>query len=178
MSNLTADQVAGLFAQRLPETGGWISAKQIEWLLRTFAAENRIPRGRTASGVLADGREWVATQSGNANRAGTLQLVSVAARDADRAAEAERLRYEAACLAVNNEVSALLLAGKVDEVRARLERFAADEAARKAPAAPAYRVYEDGSDDYCGEDDLTARAIENSNDYWASMQTALDEGER
>jgi hypothetical protein len=133
----------------------------------------------------------VATQSGNANRAGTLQLVSAAALAADRAAEAERLAYEAACLKVNTEVSALLLAGKVDEARARLEDFAAEQNARAAVAsAPAvsgtyadgsgrtYNVYEDGSDDYCGEDDLTARAIENSNDYWASQQTALDEGER
>jgi hypothetical protein len=37
-------------------------------------------------------------------------------------------------------------------------------------------VFEDGSDDYTGEDDLTGRAIENENDAWASGQTALDEG--
>lgn len=125
---LTADQIAALFAERLPETGGWISAKQIDWLLSQFARENRIPRPRTATGALADGREWVATKSGNANGAGTLQIVTVAARAADLAAR----RYEDACRRVNEEVSALFFAGRMDEAKALLERFAE---AHPAPSA-------------------------------------------
>lgn len=35
-------------------------------------------------------------------------------------------------------------------------------------------VYEDGSDDYTGEDDLTEQAIENANDAWASRVFAGD----
>jgi hypothetical protein len=126
MSQLTADQIAGLFAQRLPATGGWISAKQIDWLLSQFARENRIPRPRTANGSLADGREWVATKSGNANGAGSLQIVSVEARGADLAAA----RYEEACRKVNEEASALLLAGRVDAARAVLEAFAFSDAGK------------------------------------------------
>jgi hypothetical protein len=39
----------------------------------------------------------------------------------------------------------------------------------------AWHVYADGSDDYCGEDDLTERAIENANDAWASLQADPNE---
>jgi hypothetical protein len=120
---LSADQIAALFAQRLPETGGWISAKQIDWLLSEFAREHRIPRQRTATGALADGREWVATKSGNANGAGTLHLVSV-----ERRAEAvATVASEEACRRVNEEASALLLAGKLDEAKALLTRFGAEQ---------------------------------------------------
>jgi hypothetical protein len=123
---LTADQVAGLFAQRLPETGGWISSKQIDWLLATFARENRIPRSNTATGALTDGREWTAHKSGNRNGAGTLHFVSAAARKADlEAAQAKRV-YEDACRIVNEQVIALMDAGRTDEIRPLLERFAAE----------------------------------------------------
>jgi hypothetical protein len=128
MSNaLTSDQIAGLFAQRLPAAGGWISAKQIDWLLSQFARENRIPRPRVANGELADGREWTATKSGNANGAGTLHLVSVAAREAARAEARAKDAYEARCKALNDKITPLVLAGKSDEVRALLEAFAAEE---------------------------------------------------
>lgn len=42
------------------------------------------------------------------------------------------------------------------------------------PARRGITVYEDGSDDYTGEDDLTERAIENRNDEYAQRQTAID----
>lgn len=36
------------------------------------------------------------------------------------------------------------------------------------------QVFDDGSDDYCGEDDLTERMIELRNSEYAEMQTAID----
>lgn len=41
-------------------------------------------------------------------------------------------------------------------------------APRERPRS-AITVYADGSDDYCGEDDLTERAIEDANDAWAGI---------
>ena len=120
---MTTDQIAVLFSQRLPADGGWISSKQIDWLLGTFAREHRIPRPRSASGRLEDGREWTAHKSGNVNGAGTLHFTSVAAQQAAIATVA----YEERCRRVNEEATSLLLAGRVEEAKALLTRFAAGQ---------------------------------------------------
>lgn len=57
--------------------------------------------------------------------------------------------------------------------RMRIENEA-DMAADAYHACRAVTVDEDGRDDYCGEDDLTERAIELRNDEYASRQTAID----
>jgi len=120
----TADQIAALFAQRLPPSGGWISAKQVEWLLRQHAQENRKPRSRSASGTFRDGTEWVAIQSGNANRAGVLKLTR-AMSAAEHAAALADAAYAERCRVFNDECLVLMQSGKHDEVRARVREFLA-----------------------------------------------------
>lgn len=83
---LTADQIAALFAERLPFHGGYISNKQGRWLMSTASREAGVPRSRSMGGYLADGREWVCSFSGNANGAFSLRLISV--EDQERARRA------------------------------------------------------------------------------------------
>jgi hypothetical protein len=61
MARLTSDQIAALFAERLPDTGGGLTVKQANWPFS--AAEQEIrrsgyhgPIGREVNGRLADVR--------------------------------------------------------------------------------------------------------------------------
>ena len=73
----TADEIAALFAERLPDTGGGLTVKQVNWLFSVAEQEIRRggyhgPIGRSVNGRLADGRFW--TLNRMPNGAGYLKL--------------------------------------------------------------------------------------------------------
>lgn len=76
-NEMSAAQVAGLFAQRLPAEGGYVSNKQGRWLQSVACAEQGRVAGGTVTGTLEDGREWRLRHSGNRNGAFSLRFVAV-----------------------------------------------------------------------------------------------------
>ena len=124
----TADQIAGLFAARLPAEGGYITNKQGCWLQSVACREQGRPAGGTVTGTLADGREWNLRHSGNRNGAFTLRLVSVQEQAAGQRAVAKQARQR-------EIVEAMRVAFEAGD-EAEVARLAQEMGALDNPVAP------------------------------------------
>jgi len=112
MSNLTAAQIAGLFAQKLPAEGGYISNKQGAWLQAVACREQGRPAGGTVTGEMENGAEWVLRFSGNRNGAFSLRFVSVEEQEMQQRAVVRAQRQRE----VAEEMRVAFEAGDVAEV--------------------------------------------------------------